>query len=92
MLRPLASSPSAPPELVFALARIMMEAGDAGAMQSFSAQVVENPNTDAGIKALALALEASMLGRWGEAEEILRKALEGESDNSIVSSEYVSKV
>ncbi|KAF8596760.1 hypothetical protein BDV93DRAFT_500197 [Ceratobasidium sp. AG-I] len=84
MLRPLASSTSAPPELTFALARIMMEAGDAGGMQSFSAQVVENPGADAGTQALARALEVSMLGRWSEAEEILRKALEEESDNAIL--------
>jgi thioredoxin-like negative regulator of GroEL len=84
ILRPLAASPTAPPELVFALARIMMEAGDSSVVQALSARVTADSNADHGTTAMTQALEAAMLGRWNQAEEVLRKALEAEKDNAVV--------
>ncbi|KAG9114915.1 hypothetical protein FRC07_007585 [Ceratobasidium sp. 392] len=85
ILRPLADSPNASPELVFALARIMMESGDSGSAHALSTRVTASPNADEVTQALTRALEAAMLGRWEEAEEVLRKALQVEKDNAVVS-------
>ncbi|CAE6429027.1 unnamed protein product [Rhizoctonia solani] len=76
ILRPLATSPTAPPEIRFALARIMMEAGDTKSVKT----ALEGVEKDA----IITALEAAMLGRWTEAEEVLRKAYEKENDNVVV--------
>ncbi|CAE6369073.1 unnamed protein product [Rhizoctonia solani] len=73
ILRPLAMSPKAPSEIRFALARIMMEAGDTKSVKL----ALEGMETDA----ITKALEAAMIGRWEEAEEVLRKAHEDEKDN-----------
>lgn len=63
----------------------MMEAGNSGLVHDYSKRVVEDPNADDETRATAQALEAAMLGHWGEAEEVLRRALEQESDNPVVS-------
>ncbi|KAB5589824.1 hypothetical protein CTheo_6726 [Ceratobasidium theobromae] len=76
VLRPLAMSPVSLPEIKFALARVMMEAGDAKTVQA----ILEGVEQDA----ITTALVAAMMGRWDEAEEVLRKALEEEKDNGIV--------
>jgi hypothetical protein len=67
----------APSELRFALARVMMEAGDARTVQA----VLANAEPDA----ITTALAAAMLGQWSEAEQVLRNALEAEKDNAVVS-------
>ncbi|ELU44285.1 hypothetical protein AG1IA_01692 [Rhizoctonia solani AG-1 IA] len=77
ILRPLAIAPKAPSETRFALARIMMEAGDTKSVKL----TLEGVETDA----ITQALEAAMLGRWEEAEEMLRKAHEDEKENGVVS-------
>lgn len=69
-------SPVSLPEIKFALARVMMEAGDAKTVQA----ILEGVEQDA----ITTALVAAMMGRWDEAEEVLRKALEEEKDNGIV--------
>ncbi|KAF8673470.1 kinetochore assembly [Rhizoctonia solani] len=76
ILRPLAIAPKAPSEIRFALARIMMEAGDTKSVKL----TLEGVETDA----ITQALEAAMLGRWEEAEEMLRKAHEDEKENGVV--------
>ncbi|CAE6542400.1 unnamed protein product [Rhizoctonia solani] len=76
ILHPLAISPSASPEIRFALARIMMEAGDTKSVKL----ALEGVEKDA----VTTALEAAMLGRWADAEEVLRKALEYEKENVVV--------
>ncbi|KAG8707201.1 hypothetical protein FRC09_001964 [Ceratobasidium sp. 395] len=84
ILRPLADSPTASPEIVFALARIMMESGDSGSVHALSTRVAASPNADEVTKALTKALEAAMLGRWADAEDALRGGLEAEKDNAVV--------
>ncbi|CAE6462020.1 hypothetical protein BN14_03052 [Rhizoctonia solani AG-1 IB] len=76
ILRPLATSPKAPSEIRFALARIMMEAGDTKSVRL----ALEGTESDA----ITIALEAAMLGKWEEAEVILRKAHEDEKENGII--------
>ncbi|KAG8691759.1 hypothetical protein FRC11_010630 [Ceratobasidium sp. 423] len=76
ILHPLATSPTSPPEIRFALARIMMEAGDTKAVK----MALEGVEKDA----VTTALEAAMVGLWSDAEEVLRKAHEDEKDNVVV--------
>ncbi|KAG9096315.1 hypothetical protein FS749_008761 [Ceratobasidium sp. UAMH 11750] len=84
ILRPLADSPTASPELVFALARIMMESGDSGSAHALSTRVTANPDADQVTQAMTRALEAAMVDRWSVAEGELRNALEVERENAVV--------
>lgn len=70
-------SPNSPPELRFAFARITMEAGDSRTVRT----ILESHDPDA----ITTALAAAMVGRWSEAEEVLRKALEADKENAVVS-------
>ncbi|KAJ1306582.1 hypothetical protein OPQ81_007582 [Rhizoctonia solani] len=76
ILHPLAASPTSPPEIRFALARIMMEAGDVKSVK----MALEGVEKDT----ITTALEAAMMGRWLEAEDILTKAHEIEKDNVVI--------
>jgi hypothetical protein len=56
----------------------MMEAGDTKSVRL----ALEGTESDA----ITIALEAAMLGKWEEAEVILRKAHEDEKENGVASS------
>ncbi|QRV88651.1 TPR-like protein [Ceratobasidium sp. AG-Ba] len=84
MLRPLADSHDASPELLFALARIAMESGNSASAHALASRVVANPGVDGSTESLTRALEAAMIGRWGDAEEVLKEAWQKDRENAVI--------